>query len=75
VVADDVNEVRESLDGLLVALLLLLTVVVVLMVVVVVVVVAVVPSKMNKMKSIVMLSRLFLTSFTKPEVHNVTYVS
>ena len=30
---------------------------------------------MNKMKSIVMLSRLFLTSFTKPEVHNVTYVS
>jgi len=39
-----VNEVRESLDGLLVALLLL-TVVVVL--VVVVVVVAVVPSKMN----------------------------
>jgi len=58
----------DSLSGLL------LTVVVVLVVVVVVVVVAVVPSKMNKMKSIVVLSRLFLTSFIKPEVHNVTYV-
>ena len=53
---------------------LLLTVVVMLVVAVVVVVVAVVPSKMNKMKSIVMLSRLFLTSLIKPEVglHNVT---
>jgi len=49
---------------------LLLTVVVV--VVVVVVLVAVVPSKMHKMKSMVFLNRLFLTSFAKPEVHNVT---
>jgi len=48
---------------------LLLTVVVV----VVVVVVAAVPSTMQKMKPVVFLSRLFLTSFTKPQVHNVTY--
>jgi len=60
----------DSLSGLL----LTVVVVLVLVVVVVVVVVAVVPSKINKMKSIVMLSRLFLTSFIKPEVHNVTYV-
>jgi len=48
---------------------LLLTVVVV----VVVVVVAVVPSTVHKMKPVVFLSRLFLTAFTKLEVHNVTY--